>query len=176
MVAVVLTLVQLVVADSVTYHARTLEVGLVSVVDGQSVVVVLDAAVGVTDVEGIDGTHVVGNVEYVAARTPCRTVGRRLRVYMRVAHVCADLQPLLHLVVHIQAGAVTLHARVVHNTTVVQVTYAGVVVQTVGNAAERSVVLLTERVVECLVVPVIGRIVVFAVAVTQRSVRVQFEV
>ena len=29
---------------------------------------------------------------------------------------------------------------------------------------------------ECLVVPVIGRIVVFAVAVTQRSVRVQFEV
>ena len=63
---------------------------------------------------------------------------------MGVAHVGTDLQPLLHLIVHVQTGGITLHVRVVNNTTVLQVTGAGIVVQLVGHTAEADVVLLTE--------------------------------
>ena len=69
---------------------------------------------------------------------------------MREGHVGTDLQPLLHLVVHIQTSGITLHIRVVHNTTVLQVAGAGIVVQFVGHTAEADVVLLTERSVESL--------------------------
>ena len=95
---------------------------------------------------------------------------------MRVAHVSTDLQPLLHLIVNVQTSGVTLHVRVVYDTAILQVTSAGVVVQLVGHAAEADVILLTERVVESLVVPVIRCIVVLTVAVTQLGIGVQAQV
>ena len=84
---------------------------------------------------------------------------------MSEAHVGRELQPLLGLIVGIHASSITLQLRVVHNTLILQITGTGVVVQTVLHTADADVVLLTKRIVEGLVVPVIGSIVVLTVAV-----------
>ena len=57
--------VQLVVTDGITHHVRTLHVGLVRVIQLHTILV-HDVSISIANIEGIDRTHVVGDVENVA--------------------------------------------------------------------------------------------------------------
>ena len=165
----------LVVADGVAHHGRTDEVRVVGVID-DTAVDGLDRTVGVADVQRVDRTHVVGHVEHVARGTPgtVGTVGAG--VGMAEAHGGGHLEPLLHLVVGVDTAGVTFVLGVADDTAVIHETAARIVVEALAGTADGKVVLLTERVVEDFVVPVIRRIVVFAVAVAEGGVGVQTQV
>ena len=165
----------LVVTDCVSNEVRTDEVRVVGVVD-LTAVLGLEAAIGITDIQRIDRTDHIGQVEEVSGRSPAAVVAVGLGVGKRVADIGLELDPGPDLVVSVYTGSVTLVSGIVDETTVIEVTEAGVVVEIVRSAAHGEVVLLTERVVEHLIVPVVRLIVVLTVAVTELGVGVQLEV
>ena len=87
-----------------------------------------------------------------------------------------ELQPILCLIVNGRAAGIAFVFRLVDDSTVIEIAHPGKVVEFAVGTGHRSVVFLTERVVESLVIPVVGRVVVFAVAIAQFGIGVELEV
>ena len=157
-ISVVLGTVIDIVADGVTGHTSTLEVGGGTAIIYRHTILSLDASVGITYIQGIDGSHGIGCIEHIAAATPRCAIVRLLRIRIGIVHVAGDAQPVASLIVHIHTTIVTLQTRVVHDTLIVEEANTCIVAQTVAGTAQVDIVLLTETVVDGLVVPVIGSI------------------
>ena len=175
-VAEVLIAVVFIVAHGVAHDARTGEISLVGVVDGASVLL-HGGTVGVANVERIDRAYVVGYIKQVAGRGPYSVVEcRRPAVDMGETQPGGELQPILCLIVDGRAAGIAFVFRLVDDSTVIEIAHPGKVVEFAVGTGHRSVVFLTERVVESLVIPVVGRVVVFAVAIAQFGIGVELEV
>ena len=63
---------------------------------------------------------------------------------MGVTEVCGHLQPLLCLIIGIDAACVSLEVRVVYYTSIVKIADASVVTEFIFGTADREVVFLPE--------------------------------
>ena len=166
------------IADGVAHDGRTREVRVVGVVDLAallSIEVRETLLIDLADIQRIDRTDVVGDVEGVAGGTPA-TGGHVVGVRIGVADIGGEADPVLDLILGVQTGGVALVTGVIDDTAVVQVADCAVVVETVRGAAGGDVVLLTDGIVEGLLVPVVRLIVVLAVGIAELGVRVDLEV
>ena len=166
------------VADRVADDGRTGEVRVVGVVDLAALLGVevrVAALIDLADIQRIDRTDVVGDVEGVAGGTPAAG-GHVVGIRIGIADVGDEADPVLDLILGVQTGGVALVTGVVDDTAIVQVADGAVVVEAVRRAAGADVVLLADRIVESLLVPVVRLIVVLAVGITQRCARVDLEV
>ena len=109
--------------------------------------------VHVVQVNGIDRGNVTAVHEGVGITAIARAIGRVVSL-MRYVHIEAALEPFYRLNVHGSTARDTVEARGLQVTVLIQITYreevVGLVVSTVGI----DVVLLTESVVDSLVIPV----------------------
>ena len=109
------------VRDEGTVHTTVLSVSVVEHLD--AVRVVLVAAVGVADVEGIDGSHTHGHSPDVTAAACATVVTQRVGIVTGKAGVHTHLNPGLQHIVSLQTAGETLVVRSLGQTFVRQVTH-----------------------------------------------------
>src|SRR3712207_6250257 len=132
-------------------------------------------------IERIDRGDVLGEVAHVGCiGAGIAQVGVRLAVGVNVAYVGEYVQPLVCLIVGLQAGGETLEAGVLKHALLVQIAETGVVAELRVATADVHVVFLTEAMAVGSVFPVVGRdVVVYAVIVVgaaQRGIGIEFAV
>ena len=133
-----------VITNSITCNSRTLEACLVGIIDNTSTFC-LDTSICIANIQWIDRSYVVGDIEQVA-RTTIRIdiILWRLRIGVSETQTCSQFQPLLCLIVYCGAGSITLQLRVINDTTILQVTSTGKIIHLTIRACYISIVFLTE--------------------------------
>ena len=140
--------------------------------------VVHDVAVGVAHIHWVDGSDEVGDVEGIArgGGVLAALLTRIERVGVGETDVGTNREPLGHLVFSVEAGVEALEARTLDDTLIVEIAEAAEIVEAVVGTRDAHVVLLAELGVESLVLPVVGRIEIGAVAVAQRGVGIELAI
>ena len=82
---------------------------------------------------------------------------------MGVTHVGNDFQPWFGLIFRIDAGGISFESGIVYDTAIVEETCTAIIFELSGSAADGEVVLLTEGIMKCLLVPVVRKVILCAI-------------